>query len=303
MKKLLDFSVSSDLIERLSYPFFSKNRTIDILRLDKIHPLISGNKWFKLKYNLLEAQNQGQKTLLTFGGAYSNHIVATAAAGKLFNFETIGIIRGDELNQNEKLNPYLQKASELGMKLHFVSREAYRQKNEDFFIENLQKKFGNFYLLPEGGSNSFAVKGTSEILNFLKTENLHYDYVCTCVGTGGTLAGIAASLVDLPTQLLGFSVLKNGVFLYDDTFRLLQKAQIQKFQPFEIILDFHFGGYAKKKPELLKFIQDFSSVTNICIEPVYTGKLFFGVADLIGKGYFPNNSKILLIHCGGVMNL
>ena len=303
MKQLLDFSVSSDLIETLSCPFFTKNRAIDILRLDKIHSLVSGNKWFKIKYNILEAQSQNQQTLLTFGGAYSNHIVATAAAGKLFNFETIGVIRGEELSEKKALNPYLQKATELGMQLHFVSREAYRQKNETDFIANLQTIFGDFYLLPEGGSNALALKGTSEILGFLKNENLHYDYICTCVGTGGTLAGISASLANSSSQLLGFSVLKNGFFLHEDILRLLLQAGVKNFQPFEMVLDYHFGGYAKRNLELLRFIEEFSAATNIPLEPVYTGKLFFGIADLIRLDYFPSKSRILLIHCGGVLNL
>ncbi|GAB4130547.1 MAG: pyridoxal-phosphate dependent enzyme [Raineya sp.] len=301
MQELLEFSLSSAWIETLSSSFFG--REIDVLRLDKIHPLISGNKWFKLKYNILEAKKQQKKKLLTFGGAYSNHIVATAAAGNMFDFETIGIIRGEELGGQKKLNPYLQKATALGMHLHFVSREAYRQKKEKIFIEKMQGQFGEFYLLPEGGSNVFALQGTTEILNFLKTENVAYDYICACVGTGGTLAGIAASLAGVSSKILGFSVLKNAAFLYEDTHNLLLQAGIRHFQPFEIILDYHFGGYAKQNATLLKFIQDFSSSTNIPIEPIYTGKLFFGVKDLLEKGYFPVGSKILLIHCGGVLGL
>lgn len=297
---MFDFAVNSNFIEKLSLPFFPDQVSLDVLRLDKIHPLISGNKWFKLKYNLLEAKNQSQNTLLTFGGAYSNHIVATAAAGEIFGFQTIGIIRGEEI---QELNPYLQKAKDLGMRLHFVSREAYRQKNEENFVENLKNTFGDFYLLPEGGSNALALKGTKEILNFLKTENLHYDFVCTCVGTGGTLAGIAASLYGLPTKILGLSVLKNASFLYQEVYKLLEQAHSRDFSSFQLLLDYHFGGYAKHKPELLDFIKNFSSETQIPLEPVYTGKLFFGIVDLLQKGFFPKKAKILLIHCGGVLNL
>lgn len=301
--RMFDFSVSSGLIETLSPTDWVQNHKIDVLRLDKIHPLISGNKWFKLKYNLLEAQKRKQKTLLTFGGAYSNHIVATAAAGNLFGFKTIGIIRGEELGTLQTRNPYLQKAVQLGMQLHFVSREAYRQKNEDFFIENLQKEFGDFYLLPEGGSNIFALQGTAEILGFLHTENLHYDYICTCVGTGTTLAGMAASLAGSQSQLLGFSILKNGGFLYEDTLRLLRQAEIKRFQAFQIIVEYHFGGYAKRSPELVDFVRRVSSETQIPLEPTYTGKLFFGVFDLLRKDFFPVHSKILLVHCGGILDL
>lgn len=301
MQLSYDFSVNSSLVEPLATPS-TQHTKINVLRLDKIHPLISGNKWFKLKYNLLEAKKQSKKTLLTFGGAYSNHIVATAAAGKMFDFATIGIIRGEEL-AFQALNPYLQKAQQLGMQLHFVNRQEYRYKNEEKFIESLPQRFGDFYLLPEGGSNRFAVQGTAEILAFLQNENLHYEYVCTCVGTGGTLAGIATSLFGTKTKLLGFSVLKNGNFLYQEVFNLLQKAEIKHFQPFEIIVDYHFGGYGKHKPELLEFIKHFSSETNLPLEPVYTGKLFFGVMDLLQKGFFAENSKVLVIHCGGVLAL
>jgi len=287
------------LVESLQNPLFQeKGVSLSVLRLDKLDLYLSGNKWFKLKYNLEEAQNQGLKKLLTFGGAYSNHIVATATAGAKFGFETVGIIRGEE---TLPLNPRLQYVQDTcGMKLHYVDRETYRDKNNPNFIESLKSLLGDFYLIPEGGSNTLAVKGASEILSFLPQYAPTFDFVCTSVGTAGTLAGLAKSLYDTPTQLLGFASLKNASFLYDDAKKLLQEADCKHFQGFKINLDYHFGGYAKSKPELQDFIEDFQNQYTISIEPVYTGKLFYGVFDLIKKGFFKPFSNILVIHCGGI---
>ena len=169
---------------------FLKERKISLFmkREDLNHPQMSGNKWYKLKFNIQEARNQGKDTLLTFGGAYSNHIYAVAAAGKIFNFKTIGIIRGEEHNP---LNPTLSFAKGNGMKLYYLDRESYRKKNSPEICDKLTKKFGDFYLLPEGGTNRLAVKGCSEIIGKI---NLDYDYICCPCGTGGTLAGLITGL-------------------------------------------------------------------------------------------------------------
>lgn len=266
-----------------------------VLRLDKIDSYISGNKWFKLKYNLQKAKELTLNKLLTFGGAYSNHILAVASAGDRWGFETIGIIRGEP---PPILNERLLQAQKWGMELHFVSRQSYREKNNVDFVESLRQKFGKFYLLPEGGSNTLAVQGASEILDFLPQLSFSFDYVLCCVGTGGTLAGLAKSLLGTNTKLLGIPVLKNASFLYKDIQNLLQN---QSFQPFELLLDYHFGGYAKKTSELLNFLENFKQKFQISTEFVYTGKMFFAFFDLLAKDYFAENSKVLLIHTGGIL--
>jgi 1-aminocyclopropane-1-carboxylate deaminase len=266
--------------------------SLEIKREDLLHPFISGNKFRKLKYNLLQAKAENKKTILTFGGAYSNHIAAVAYAGKEQGFETIGVIRGEELGDKIAENPTLQFAQECGMKFEFVTREAYRFKTEPDFIANLQQKFGSFYLVPEGGTNEYAIKGCEEILI---EEDAKFDYVCCAVGTGGTISGIINSA--LPHQkVLGFPALK-GDFLKDE---------IRKFatnKNWELITDYHFGGYGKVNEELIQFINQFYKQTEVPLDPVYTGKMVFGVIDLIQKNYFPNKAKILLIHTGGLQGI
>ncbi len=256
------------------------------------HQFISGNKYRKLKYNLIEAKNQNKDTLLTFGGAFSNHIAATAYAGKICGFNTIGVIRGEELAHKIKSNPTLTFAKSCGMQFHFIDREAYRKKNENDFLEDLKSKFGSFYTVPEGGTNALAVKGCEEILI---PEDQQFDYICVCVGTGGTISGIINSSRN-DQKILGFPALK-GDFL---------KADICKFahqQNWELIADYHFDGYAKIKPELITFINEFKQKTNIPLDPVYTGKMMFGIYDLLAKNYFPRDSKILAIHTGGLQGI
>lgn len=263
-----------------------------IRREDLIHPFISGNKFRKLKYNLLQAKVENKETLLTFGGAFSNHIAALAFAGKEQGFKTVGIIRGDELRDEIQENPTLKFAHECGMQFKFVTREVYRDKTEAGFIEGLKQEFGDFYLIPEGGTNELAVKGCTEILT---KEDTQFDFICCAVGTGGTISGIINSL--LPgQQVLGFPALK-GDFLKED---------IRKFarnQNWELITDYHFGGYGKVDPELITFINQFYAENQIPLDPIYTAKMVFGVMDLINKNYFPENSKILLIHTGGIQGI
>jgi 1-aminocyclopropane-1-carboxylate deaminase len=266
--------------------------SVFIRREDLIHPFISGNKYRKLKYNLLQAKSDNRKTLLTFGGAFSNHIAALAFAGKEQGFKTIGIIRGDELRDKILENPTLKFAQECGMEFKFVTREAYRYKTETDFIANLKQEFGDFYLVPEGGTNEFAVKGCEEILT---KEDAEYDFVCCAVGTGGTISGIINSI--LPHQkVLGFPALK-GDFLNEDIRKFAQNSN------WEVITDYHFGGYGKVNPELIAFINQFFEENKIPLDPIYTGKMVFGVMDLIEKKYFPENSKILLIHTGGIQGI
>ena len=265
---------------------------IFIRREDLIHPFISGNKFRKLKYNLLQATKENHNTLLTFGGAYSNHIAATAFAGKEKGFQTIGIIRGDELVSKIEDNPTLKFAQECGMKFEFVSREEYRLKDTSDFSAKLKDKYGSFYLIPEGGTNVFAVIGCEEILT---KEDAIYDYVCCSVGTGGTIAGISNSTSE-KQKVLGFPSLK-GDFLQKDICNFAKKDN------FSLISDYHFGGYGKVNEELITFINSFYKENKIPLDPIYTGKMVFGVIDLIEKNYFPENSKILLIHTGGIQGV
>ena len=275
----------------------AKNYQLFIKREDQIHPLVSGNKFRKLKYNLKEALDQKKTTLLTFGGAFSNHILATAIAGKSTGFKTIGIIRGDELGVDlEKTltsNSTLRNASKHGMQFDFVSRETYRNKTSIEFTEKLQNKYGNFYCIPEGGTNSLAVKGCEEILT---KEDSQFDYICSCVGTGGTISGIINNAKD-HQKVLGFTVLK-GDFLENEILKYAKKQENWKLNN-----DYHFGGYGKYSDELIHFINRFKSQTDIPLDPIYTGKMMFGVLDMINKKKFPNGSKILIIHSGGIQGI
>lgn len=269
----------------------SKNKGVKLYlkREDKIHPFVSGNKYRKLKYNLIEAENKGLKTLLTFGGAYSNHIAAVASAGQNQGFKTIGVIRGDELFDKIETNSTLNFAKQCGMQFKFVSREDYRNKTSQNFIDNLEEAFGAFYLIPEGGTNPLAIKGCEEILT---NEDGNFDYIFTSVGTGGTISGLI-NCSKPNQQVLGFSALK-GDFLKEDISKFVTKTN------WNLITDYHFGGYAKINEALISFINDFKKDYQIPLDPIYTGKMMFGIFDLIDKGFFPKGSKILAIHTGGL---
>jgi 1-aminocyclopropane-1-carboxylate deaminase len=266
-----------------------------VKREDLNHLVVSGNKWWKLKYNLEEAIKSKSQILLTFGGAYSNHVYATAGASRELNFKSIGVIRGEEVLP---LNSTLAFAKDCGMKLHFVSREDYRKKTEESFIENLRQKFGEFYLIPEGGSNAFAVKGCAEF-TYEKLASIHFDFLCLPVGTGGTMAGVVAGL-EGKKNVIGFSVLKNGRFLIDDVRKLLLGYSGKDYPNWSIQPDYHFGGYAKQTTELNQFIVRMKQEHDLDFDPIYTGKMVAGVFDLIEKKYFPQGSTILLLHTGGL---
>lgn len=269
-----------------------KGVEVAVMRLDQIHHLVSGNKFFKLKYNLEEAKKLGKKVLLTFGGAFSNHIYATAFAANLAEFQSIGIIRGEEAS---RANPTLAHAERIGMQLHFVDRESYRRKNSSEFMGNLRARFGDFYLIPEGGTNALAILGSKEIL----TESIDaFTHICVSIGTGGTFVGLAASL-KCHQKLLGFSSLK-GDFIHQEIETLLSTHQIYTEGSLEIRNEYHFGGYGKHKLKQIEFMKGFYSEFKIPLDPIYTGKMFFGVWDLITKDHFPAGSKILLIHTGGL---
>ncbi len=274
-----------------------KKVSLYIKREDELHPFISGNKYRKLKYNLEEASRQNYNTLVTFGGAYSNHIAATAAAGFEYNFNTIGVIRGDELANNLKEvirnNPTLKFAMQHNMHLEFVSRNAYRNKTSPEFIIFLKEKFGKFYLVPEGGTNKLAVKGCEEILT--KDEE-HYHVICVAIGTGGTISGIINSTKNFQ-KVIGFPALK-GDFLQHEI-----KKYVIRNDNWSLNNDYHFGGYAKISEELINFINKFKKETSIPLDPIYTGKMMFGIVDLIKKNAFEKGTKILAIHTGGLQGI
>ncbi|WP_104488680.1 1-aminocyclopropane-1-carboxylate deaminase/D-cysteine desulfhydrase [Acinetobacter indicus] len=265
-----------------------RHQRISIKRLDLIHPQISGNKFFKLKYNLLAARQQGFEKVLTFGGAYSNHIAATAFAAHQFGFQSLGMIRGEELAQRP-LNPTLATAQQFGMQLEFISRNAYRQKDQPDFLQHLQQQYPDFYLIPEGGTNALAVQGCREILT---AEDAQFDLICCAVGTGGTFAGLIEASQQ-HQQLLGFSALK-GDFLTQEV------AQLTTKRNWRILDDYCCGGYAKTTPELIQFIQTFEQRYNIPLEQAYTGKMLRGIFDLIDQDKIGPDQKILLIHTGGL---
>ncbi len=265
-------------------------------REDLTDPIISGNKYRKLLYNLMEARESGQTTLLTFGGAYSNHIHAVAYAGCKFGFRTIGIIRGEEALPH---NPTLTDAVTYGMELYYISRAAYRDKYQPELLEEFHERFGEFYLVPEGGSNTLAVKGCEKILSPGEKD---FNYYCCACGTGGTISGIIASL-DGKKEIIGFPALRNGDFLLMDIVKLLDQYSGRKYSNYSLNTDYHFGGYARWDMSLINFINRFNEKHHIRLDPVYTGKMLYGIYDMAEKGFFRSGSKILAIHTGGLQGI
>lgn len=259
-------------------------------RDDLIHPDIPGNKWRKLKYNLVAAADSGAHTLLTFGGAYSNHVRAVATAGRYFGFATIGVIRGEE---HLPLNPTLAFSVEQGMTLTYLDRTTYRDKHTPAVETLLRRQFGDFFLLPEGGSNAAAVRGAAELPVELTAP---YDVICCACGTGGTLAGIAAGL-PRGKHALGFSALKGGGFLVEEVHRL-QREYGCETSNWAIQLDYHFRGFARREPELDRFILDFRDRHGIELEWVYVAKMLYGVFDMVEQGAFSSGTSIVAVVTG-----
>lgn len=293
---MFEESVSTPIVKIYDEQLEKFEVELCIKREDLTDAHISGNKHRKLKYNLIHARKHGFDTILTFGGAYSNHIHAVAYAGYKFGFKTIGIIRGEE---NIPLNPTLADASYFGMKLHYVSRNDYRNKNSPIFIEELKRLFGEFFLVPEGGSNALAVKGCAEILN---AQEKTFDHICCAIGTGGTIAGIIVSL-DGSSNVWGFPALKNAAFLKQDISELINSYNKRKYKNWDLLLDYHFGGYAKFTLGLVDFINEFKKRHLIQLDPIYTGKMMYGIFDAIKNGFFSSGEKILAIHTGGIQGI
>ncbi|WP_236943172.1 1-aminocyclopropane-1-carboxylate deaminase/D-cysteine desulfhydrase [Hymenobacter sp. PAMC 26628] len=264
-------------------------------RDDLVSPDLPGNKARKLKYNLLEARRLGHGQLLTFGGAYSNHLAAVAAAGRLHGFGTTGLVRGEAAGAP---NPTLARCAADGMALRYLDRSTYRRRAEPDFLAEMQAQFGPAYLLPEGGTNALALKGMAELAAEIR-QQIGFAALAVAVGTGGTLAGLLTGLRG-PETAVGVTALKNGGFLKDDIDALTRAATGQVFANYALATNYHFGGYAKYSADLLAFIRQFEDRHGVLLDPIYTGKLLFGVLDLIGQGYFAPGSTVVAVHTGGL---
>ena len=277
-------SFESISIDNIS-SFYKKEIEVDVLRLDKINSLVSGNKWFKLRYYLEETKAQQKKGILTFGGAWSNHIIATAAICKMNGLKSIGIIRGEE-PRHPSLT--LLKAKEMGMQLFFISRSAYQNTEIPAIVPAEE-----YNIVNEGGYGVPGAKGASTILDYCTKSYSHY---CCAVGTGTMMAGII-NAISPDQKSVGISVMKNNTDLVQMIRTLVKGSEENNWQ---LIQDYHFGGYAKYQTALLQFMNDFYKQTHIPSDFVYTGKLFYAISDLIRKNYFPAGSKLLLVHSGGL---
>lgn len=288
---MLDFDFHSPE-EEIALPFYEEYGVrVFVKRDDLIHPYISGNKWRKLKYPLQQAQKEGKNRLVTFGGAWSNHLLATACAGAKFGFSTFGFIRGEVLN-----NPVLQLCKLFGMELHFVERERYKDKKALFETHFANAEDTCF--IDEGGYGVLATQGCAEIVDELVRP---YDHCFCACGTGTTLAGIAKGIHNhrWTTEIHGIPVLKGGDFILDEVVKL----GVTNTEYIRLHLDYHFGGYAKTKPALIDFVKSFTRDTALLIEPTYTGKLFYAVHDLIAQKQIAKGSTVLIIHSGGLTGL
>ena len=275
---------------------------IFVKRDDMIHPVVSGNKWRKLKWNIENAKEQGRDTLLTFGGAHSNHIAATAEAARIFGFKSIGIIRGEDADLR---NPTLRTALRNGMKIHRVSRTEFRRNGDRDYIESLRHRFGAFYFIPQGGENHYGVQGCTEIMKELKR---HYHRIFVACGTATTLSGMALGNARR-SMLTGVSALKGGEFLFETVKHYVSKTfqdeetEREVLKNIEVLTDYHFGGYAKTKSELIEFMRNFYQKTSVKLDPVYTGKTAFAMYDVLKKYKANSNEKWLLIHSGGLQGI
>ncbi|MGD1845187.1 MAG: 1-aminocyclopropane-1-carboxylate deaminase/D-cysteine desulfhydrase [Salibacteraceae bacterium] len=282
--------------QELIHPEIEKNGLqLWVKREDLLHPEISGNKWRKLKYNLKAARTGNYQRLLTFGGAFSNHLLAVAAAGNHFGFDTVGVVRGEA---HATLNPTLQRCSDLGMQLHYIDRTTYRQKHLPAVYTALLDAFGPAYLIPEGGSNSLGVAGCREVWEGISVP---IDVVACACGTGATFAGLVDA-APAGTRGWGFAVLKQGEHLKGPIGQWLGEDW-STTASWDLITDYHFGGYARYTPELLQFLAAFKSQQGFALDPVYTGKLFYGLFDQVRQGAFRRGTSILAVHTGGLQGI
>lgn len=285
------------ILQEINLPSLRRREIkVFIKRDDLLHHAMSGNKWRKLKYNLIEAKRAGHSQIITFGGAYSNHIYAVASAGKELGFETIGIIRGEEYSP---LNPTLRFALNHGMKLFYLPRSIYRSRNESEFQQSILEKYGPGYLVPEGGTNCLALRGVGEIISEI---NIEYDYICSAVGSGGTAAGIITHLPN-DKQFLGFPVFKNSFYMDEIVYELINECHHEGKYNWQLNHEYHFGGFAKINEELVSFIDYFEMENGIPLDPIYTSKMLCGLDKQIAENYFEPGTKIIALHTGGLQGL
>ncbi len=264
---------------------------ISMLRLDVIHPVVSGNKWYKLQYYLQEAQQNQAIGILTFGGAYSNHLVAAAAAAKTFGLNAIGIVRG--LHAADSLTPTLKDCVSFGMQLVFVTKEEYDRKYDADYQATLNEKYKGYYIIDEGGAGAFGVKGSETIASYIPDG---YTHICLSSGTGTTLCGTRRVLKD-GVNVLGYVPMKGGRYISKDIDSYLPAHLLSSYTLFD---NWHFGGFGKQNDELVDFMNAFYATNNIPLDMVYTGKMMFGIQQQLAAGYFPKNARLLCIHTGGL---
>lgn len=287
------FDISKAVIEEIHDELFvEKQVSVSVLRLDKIHPVVSGNKLFKLHYFLEEAVAGSHKTIVTFGGAYSNHLAATAHACKILQLKCIGMVRGEK---PARLSATLQQCIQDGMQIHFISRLEYAKKADDRFIKTLRSAFKDCIIIPEGGYHPLGARGAALIMNLVKDTG--YTHICTATGTETTLAGIL--MASKPGQkIIGFRVLKGMADNKSAIMQLTGKAG--RLENLVIFNNYHFGGYAKKTAGLISFMNQCWLKYRLPLDFVYTAKMFFGVIDAVKSDTFTKGSKILCIHTGGL---
>ncbi len=286
---------------RLKDPLFDLHGVeLWVARLDLVHPYISGNKWFKLKNNLLDAIRLEHRHIVSFGGAFSNHLHALAAACHYLDIKSTGVLRGELI---QPLNPTLSDCEAWGMSFLPVTRAEYREKNSVEFYENIEAKLGRFYLIPEGGSNVLALKGVAESAKIIIDSVGGADYLCSAVGSGGTLAGLTVG-AESSVKCVGFSALKGAEYIEQEIDALIKEYYLRyggKFSSVHrVVHDYHFGGFAKTRPELISFMLEFEGLFDIPLEHVYTAKMFYGIFDQIRQGGFERGSRIVAVHTGGL---
>lgn len=283
---------SAAAIQQLTPDWYQqKVAALDVLRLDLIHPVISGNKWYKLKYNLAHAIREGYKCILTFGGAHSNHLIATAAAAKQYGIAAKGIVRGEY--HRDKYTATLAACEDEGMELIFISKEEYARKHEAAWLQKLEVQFDDTFIIPEGGANEWGRQGAEEMVALIPPT---YTHVCVSVGTGTTFEGLRDGLAD-KQQLLGFVPMKQGIYLKEEIEKHIHPAKNKNWQLFD---KWHFGGFGKWNEALLAFMNDCYRTAGLPLDIVYTSKMMYGVRQMITENYFPPNARILCIHTGGL---
>lgn len=290
MSALLENLVVPSPIQTVNHPLLaSEGINLAVKREDLIHPYVSGNKWRKLKYNLLRAREEGTKTIVTFGGAFSNHIHAIAVACKLTKLQSIGIIRGEY----DSANPTLQFARSCGMELFFIDRQSYREKEKSTVVKEFLEGLESYTIVPEGGTNELAFEGLEELAHEINCKNHHV--VMVSAGTGGTATGILQAL-DISKELWVYSSLKSDYLKQE----ISSKVTSEKSDQFRFLSDYHYGGYGKSPATLISFINDFQNHAQIPLDPIYNAKLIAGFFDMIRSETLDKSKSYLWIHTGGL---